>query len=235
MSVFASLGIVLISMLILVSMKLVPGVFSLFYHYASGKYATKKVDDLAIFFLLGAESFYVATFIILNVLTIGLFKLGVDLDAQIFFWIIAGILIALGFSFLLFYFRRGKTTELYISRKTSKNFSLLAKNVKNRSDAFVLGFVSNFPELLFTLPLFLIPLFEITKNLTDSISCTLVLVIYMLVALTPLLFTLIYFKVGNNLANLRKSRLKNKTFFRFFVPILYFLLATLIITFRIFN
>ena len=55
MNVFASIGIVLLAMLIMASLQLVPGVFALFFHYALGKHSLKKASGLGLFFILDAE------------------------------------------------------------------------------------------------------------------------------------------------------------------------------------
>ena len=171
MSVFTSLGIVVIAMLIITFLKLVPGIFALFYHYASGKYSAKKTADLSIFFIIGAETFPVLIFSIINFFLCGLSFANLDITNTLFLWLISGLLIGLGFAFLFFYFRRGRGTKLFISRKTAKNFDEKAKNVKTRSDAFFLGLMSGAPELPFTLPLYLIVFVELTKNFVANNSC----------------------------------------------------------------
>ncbi len=234
MSIFVSVSILVFSMLIIAFLKLVPGVFAYFYHYASGKYSTKKTNDLSIFFIFGVETLSALIFILLNLILFALTYTTIDLSNEIFLWTIAGLLFALGLAFFCFYFRRGFGTKLFISRRSATDFENKAKLVKNRSDAFVLGFISGIPELLFTAPLYLIVLISITKNFILVLPRSLILTAFILIIVSPLFFLYVYFKNGNNLANYLRSRIKNKTFFRFFVSILYFLLAILIIMFEVF-
>lgn len=234
MSVFTSFGIALIAMLIIIFLKLVPGVFALFYHYASGKYSAKKTADLSIFFILGAETLPALLFIIINFILCGFSYTNLNITSKFFLWLISGLLMGLGFAFLFFYFHRGRNTKLFISRKNAKNLNEKAKNVKTRSDAFLLGLISGVPELFFTLPLYLIVFIEIAKNFISATTCSALLLLFILATITPLFFLYAYFRNGNNLANFERQRIKNKSFFRVFIPTLYFLLALLIIIFRIF-
>lgn len=220
-------------MLIIVSMKLIPGVFAHFYHYTFGKYSARKASNLSIFFIFGVEALPALIFATLNLIFCALSYTSLDLSNEIFLWAIAGLLIALGVAFFFFYFRRSSGTELFISRRNASNFIKKIKLVKNHSDAFVLGFVSGIPELLFTLPLYLVVIVSVTKNFLIIMPCSLILTLFILITISPLFFIYAYFRNGNNLANFLRLRIKNKTFFRFFVPILYFVLAILIIISRV--
>ena len=233
MSIFTSLSIVVISMLIIASLKLVPGVFGLFYHYALGKYSARKVSDLSIFFIFGVEILPALIFILLNLILFALSFTAINLSSEIFSWTMAGLLIALGFAYFCFYFRSETGTKLFISRRSAANFEQKAKLVKNRSDAFILGFVSGIPELIFSLPLYLLVLISVTKDFAQMFPPSLIIAPFILITICPLFFVYAYFRSGNNLANFLKLRIKNKLFFRLFTSILYLLLAILIIFFRI--
>ena len=232
MSIFTSLGIFIISGLIIASLKLIPGVFALFYHYASGKYSAKKVSDLSIFFVLGAETLPVLIFVILNLASRTLLFTDITLTENIIIATASGLLFALSFSTFFFYYRKSKGTELFISRKTAGRLVKRACAIKSRSDAFFLGFISGLPELIFTLPLYTIVLIEISNN-PDIISVSSFLLIFILFIITPLFLIYSYFRNDNNLANFERLRVKNKPFFRSFIASLYALLAILLIIFRI--
>lgn len=233
MSVFTSLGILILSMLIVASLKLVPGVFALFYHYASGRYSKKSVDTLSIFFILGVEALPVLLFMAINFILYILPYINVNIFNHIFLYTAIGLLIALSLAFFFFYFRHGRNTNLFIPRKIATNLEQKAYSVKNNSDAFVLGFVSGIPELLFTLPLFFIVFVEISDYFIFALPCALFLMLFIFSIILPLFLTYNYFNNDNNLANIIKLRIKNKTFFRLFVPILYLIIATLILIFKV--
>ncbi|MBR2840034.1 hypothetical protein IKE82_01750 [Candidatus Saccharibacteria bacterium] len=235
MSVFISVGIVILAMLIMVSLQLVPGVFALFYHYALGKYSKKQASALAIFFIIGTEiiaaflfvtSIYIADILFLN-----------DLDPRnnVLTWIFAGILIALSFASFFLYYRHphAKDSELFIPRKFAKALDLRAKRVKTPSDAFALGAFSNIPELLFTLPLYIITATEIIYSHTEYFADDFLTIIYILVPTIPLFILYYAFYFNHNLAHVIKTRIHDKTFHRFCLGFSYLTIAILIICFRI--
>ncbi len=78
------------------------------------------------------------------------------IDYIVLFWTFAGLFFATAIVMAFFYFRKTKATALFISRKVARNYRLRAESVKSRSDAFLLGFFSSIPELVFTLPLFIL-------------------------------------------------------------------------------
>lgn len=235
MSVFISVGIVILAMLIMASLQLVPGIFALFYHYALGKYSKTKAATLALFFILGSEIiaafFFIAAIYIADVLFLN------DLDPRnnILTWIFAGILIALSIASLLFYFRHphGKDTELFIPRKFAKALDLRANKTKTPSDAFALGALSNIPELIFTLPLYIITATEIIHMHTEYLADNLLTIIYILVPTIPLFILYYSFRFKHNLATVMKTRIRDKAFHRFCLSFSYLTIAILIICFRI--
>lgn len=233
MTVFISLGILILPMLIVACLKLVPGVFALFFHYASGKYSKRKTDDLSVFFILGAETMVALAFFLINTLINILPPNLLTLGNNILTWIIIGILISLSLSTFLFYFRKGSGTELFISRKIAQCLNLKAKSVKNRSDAFILGLVSGIPEFIFTIPLYILSTITLIQSSFSPISCSCIIIFCALIVVSPLFITQIFYRTDHNLADIAKLRTKNKTFFRFFISFLYLALAALIITFRI--
>lgn len=233
MSVFTSLGILILSMLILMSLKLVPGIFILFTHYNLGKFSKKKVDDLGIFFIFGVETLIALLFVLINSTICILSPDEIIFENPIFPFVMSGIFIALSLATFFFYFKKGPGTKLFISRKTAQKFILKTKSTKNRSDAFVLGLISGIPELIFTIPLYLISIIEISKLSFHFSSYAAALLAFILIVTAPLFILHSFEKTNYNLAEIERLRVKNKTFFRFFISILYLLLAILIIVFGI--
>ena len=226
MRVFTSLGIIVFSMLILGSMQLVPGVFSIFAHYAFGKYSQKKASDLTLFFVIGAE--LIATIIILLVYFLIMALSDTIEDLSIAIWILCGILCSLSLASALFYFRKGAGTKLFIPRSLSKNLTTKAQLVKNRSDAFILGIISIIPELIFTLPVYFIASLEIMKIGNTPISRAVLLFLIIISVILPTV--ILYFRSKNyNLADYLKFRFKNKNFFRCAIIASYLAIVILIL------
>lgn len=235
MNVLTSLGILFLSLLILIFLMLTPGVFAIFLHYASGKYSSKKVDSLCLFFILGVEALVAVIFISINFILQILSLTGIAHKNNVLTWIIVGIILALSCTTFLFYFRKGNGTKLFITRKTADNFILKAKLTKTRSDSFILGFIAGIPELIFTLPLYIIITVELAQISLTALPCPLIILLLIIGIIAPLIIVYGHFKSGNNLATIQRFRTKNKPFFRFFISLLYLLLAISIISFRIFT
>ena len=216
------------------SLKVIPGIFAIFYHYASGKYSARKASDLAIFFICGAETLPAIIFVIFNFLLNALVMTNLNFEGNVFSITTATMALALAFCFLFFYFQKSHGTKLFISRKTANSFLEKSKMVKNRSDAYTLGFTAGLPELIFTLPLYFIVFIEISESYILPSICAPLLLLFILLTITPLCFLYAYFRNGNNLANFARLRTKNKTFFRLFIPLLYIILGVLLIISRIY-
>ena len=227
MSVLTSLGIVVCAVLIVALMQLIPSVFLLFSHYTSGKYSRNKASDLVLFFVLGTETMTTL------VLTIMYFVLNallscVKISGAIWSWVGGGIIIALGILYFIFYFRKGKGTELFISRKCAKSFQKKILGIKERSDAFVLGLVSVLPEMIFTLPVYIVLALKIMMIDESAFARAGLIILTVLITLLPLAIIRVGLDFGHNLANIQRFRVKNKTFLRIVISILYIIMAVLI-------
>ena len=232
MSIFISLGIVILSMLIMAFLQLTPGVFTLLYHYALGNFSKRKASYLSLFFILGVEVITTCLYLSIFYLTCIFFFDNLHPETSILFWALAGILIALGIISFFFYFRKGTGTKLFIPRKYAKALDYSASTVKTRSDAFMLGAITGTYELIFTLPLYLVTCVEIMKMGVVGFSSNLLTIIYILIPVIPLFFIRWQFQSGFNLADIERSRIKDKTFTRFLLALCYIMIAILIICFR---
>lgn len=235
MSVFASIGIVILAMLIMASLQLIPGVFALFFHYAIGKYSFKKASTLSLFFILGSEIISAIFFISSFYLSYVLFLDNLNPHNNILAWIFAGIFIALSIVCFFFYFKHphSKDTILFISRKLARTLEARAQSTSTPSDAFTLGALVNICELFITLPLYIITATEIMYMHTEYFADNALTVLYILVSAIPLIHLYYSFRLGRNLATIQRSRVKNKTFHRFTISLSLITIAILIICYRI--
>ena len=235
MNVFASIGIVILAMLIMASLQLVPGVFALFHHYSLGKYSFQKTSRLSLFFILGTEIIsaflFIASFFIASILFLN------DLDPRnnIVTWIFVGIFASLTIVSFFFYFRHphSKDTILFLPRRYASALNQRANNVKKPTDAFTLGALSNIYELIFTLPLYIITATEIMYMHTEYFADDLLTILYILISAIPLLNMYLSFLLGHNLADIERSRIKDKTFHRFSISLGYITIMILMVFFRI--
>ena len=208
-------------------LQLSPSVFTVFYHYASGKYSTKKADGLTIYYILGEEIFLTVIFLFIYFIFFSIF---IDIGSpasSVLPWILAGTFFALSLISLFFYFRKGKNTELFISRKLAKKITTNAKDVKTAFDAFVLGFTTCIPELIFTLPLFIAVALSLTYIINYPRS--LLVFVYILVVVIPIFVYHHLYSTDHNLAEIERHRIKNKSFYRLIISLGFFILAFLLL------
>ena len=228
MSFIISLEIAFLAMLIHAFLQLSPSVFAIFYHYALGKKSSRTADDFSIFYILGVEVFSAIIFILVYSIFFNLLINHISIYNTIIPWILSGILFALGIASFFLYFKKGRTTtELFIPRRIAKALSISAKNVKNRSDAFVLGLTAGAFELIFSLPLYIIVATTIME--IDCFPRQILGFLYIIIITIPTFAYLWYFHRGFNLAELERRRIKNKSFIRLVISVGYFLLACLIL------
>ena len=220
-------------MLIMIFLQLSSGVFALFCHYKAGKYSKKKASLLEVFFILGAETIAACLFLCCYYLSYVLFFSSPRPETGIFAWIAVGMLAVLAIASCFFYYRKGPGSRLFIPRKIAHSLNRHAKTVKTRSDAFTLGALSGTYELPFTLPLYLITAVEIMEMNTEYFSSNILTVLYILTPTIPLLIIRWTFRAGHNLADIARTRVKDKNFIRFILAFSYFTIAVLIICFRI--
>lgn len=228
MSDFTSIGIIILTMLILAFLQFIPGIFLLFNHYAFGKYSKAKATDLAVFFILGVETAIVLTFLLVYSILCTIPATAFVVDSDAFAWTMAVIFFILSSAMLLLYYRKGAGTKLFVSRRTANYFQIKITTIKSRSDAFVFGLVSTFPELILTLPLYLVSTIAIMRLDINNFERAGIIIVSSLVAILPLL--IIHFSShARHLADFIRFRFKNKPFFRACLFLSYFLVATLII------
>lgn len=227
MSILTSIGILILSMLIMVFLQFVPGIFALFSHQVAGKYSRVRASDLSTFFILGFETSIVILFICL--FTILCFSPAIIsvIDSEMFAWVMAGIFIALTLISLGFYFSKGSGTKMFISRRLASMFHSKISTIKTRSDAFTLGLISVIPELIFTLPLFLMVAISVMRLDFSQFERAGFIILFAIVSILPLV---IFHSLSNyNLADFIRFRFRNKTFFRFAIASFYLFIAALII------
>ena len=232
MTAIAPVIILLLSVLIISSLQLVPGTFSIFYHYALGKTTRKKADDRSLSFIIGAEIF-VGVIWILMLMLLTLLSFVIDLCSAPFFWTLSGTLFAEAIAFLLFYFRRSRSTTLFISRRVAATLQARASKAGSRSDAIALGFFANLPELIFTFPLYLISAIIFLNS--PSLPRILITGLFILGTILPLFIIRLLFRSGHNLAHITRFRAKLKPYLRLIIFFAYLVLAFAILNLGVTN
>lgn len=219
--------IVILSMLIFVFLQITPATFSIFYHYALGKFSKKKADDLSLSFILGSEIFTTLIWLLSYIIIFALLKDVQNHTLAILDFTFAGIMFALAFIVLIFYFNRGKNTTTFLPRNLTRGIYNRTQSIKNRTDACFLGFFVGIFELIFTLPVFVATVLVLES--TAAAPRALAIIFNVLAAALPLFVIRYFYHSDRNLADITRARVKLKPHFRFILTLTYLAISIALI------
>lgn len=223
MSIFIPIIILILVALILCLLQLSPGVFALFYHYALGKHSRKKADDLSLDFILGTETTSAIIWFSLYVIFFVIFYHNPTLSCKILPWILAGIIFVDAIVIFLLYYRKGTSTTLFLFRHAAKTFLHDAKTAKSRKDAFFLGFISKMPELIFTLPIYVLIVYILAYS--TFIPTAITIIFFILISTVQLFIIRTAYRTDHNLADIQRFRTKAKPLIRILLSVSFLLLS----------
>ena len=123
-----------------------------------------------------------------------------------------GVLIALAVLVWTFYYRRGKSTELWLPKSVARYINKRANVTESNTEAFGLGMLACFAEAPFTIMLVLIAGNSILA-LPQALQI-LAIAIYTLLSILPLLIMRVAVRKGQTIVDIQKWRIKNKNFLR---------------------
>lgn len=216
-------------MLILGFSQLSSGVLALQTHYALGKFSRSKASSLALFFILGVVilsiCFFVSIYFLISILSLS----NQIVFNQITIWIFGSIFITLALFCLLFYYHRGKNSQLFIPRSLAKALDHDAASIRTRPNATRLGLFSYCCEFFLTLPLYIIVSIALFKIENFGLLSIFLAILFILAPTIPLFLILLEYHSGFNLADILKNRIKNKPFIRILLSFCFFIIAALII------
>lgn len=219
--------IVFLAMLIQATLQLVPGGFAIFYHSALGKLSAKRADDISLYYILGVEFAVSLIWLLVYAVMYAIFCTVPDFNNTVLTWIMAGIFGAEAVAVFFCYFRKGRSTALFIPRSLAQNIRTHARRAKSRKDAILLGMFVGLPELVFTLPLYVISAMQALQFVT--VPPYLVIILYILASMVPCFVVRAYFRAGLNLAEIERRRLRMKQAVRLALVLLYALVAICVI------
>lgn len=231
MNELVNLGIILLSGIIIASLQLPLGTLLLLYHSSLGKNVSKKTKTLVSSFISGS---LLMSFLLLATscfLVTGLTISGTLSRPSIL--VLVGILCALGIVAWFFYYKNRQTTELWLPRKVAMFIDSRAKITNNNSEAFSLGSLVVLSEAIFTIPLIILSSNSILK--LEPGYEVLTLTVFSLLSILPLVILRIVIRSGKNVAEIQRWRLRNKSFFRIFTGLGFFVLASFVIMFLFFG
>ena len=142
-----------------------------------------------------------------------------------------GVLIALAVLVWTFYYRRGKSTELWLPKSVARYINKRANVTESNTEAFGLGMLACFAEAPFTIMLVLIAGNSILA-LPQALQI-LAIALYTLLSILPLLIMRVAVRKGQTIVDIQKWRIKNKNFLRVLAGIGFLVLAVFLLAFKI--
>ncbi|MAU34172.1 hypothetical protein CMN23_03545 [Candidatus Saccharibacteria bacterium] len=211
MDTLTSLAIVTLAALVHASFQLSVSVLTLLSGHALGaKKSQTRVLSLTSSFVFGAG---VMTVLLLSLISYVFFHLFGSNTPLIIWAIVCGLLVGVGLSVWVFYYRRGKGTSLWIPRSLARHLSDRSKATKDPAEAFSLGLTSVIAEILFIIaPLSVAALVLVQLSPVWQFAG---IVLYTLVSLITLLSVWVYISSGHKISDMQKWREQNKYFLQF--------------------
>lgn len=204
------------------------GALLLLYHASLGKHVRKKTKNLVdsyiagigtlVFLALGAVAFVLDRY----------FEKPLYVEELV---IVVGMLVALAIAMWMFYYRRGKSTELWLPRSVARFIDKRAKTTNNNTEAFSLGVLTSLAETPWTIVLFVVaansllelpPLYQIVA-----------LAVYTIISVVPLAILRLVIRKGQTVVDVQRWRVKHKNFFRVLTGVGFVTLAFFLFTFEV--
>ena len=221
-------GEVILAAIVHASLQLQLGALLLLYHASLGKHVRKKTKTIVSSYIAG-----IGTLIFLAVAaTCFVFDryFGKALYPEEIVIVIA-MLIALAIVMWGFYYRRGKTTELWLPRSVARYIDKRAKATESNTEAFSLGVLTSLAEMPFTLVLFIVAANSILT--LEPLWQLIAVVIYTVIAILPPVILRLAVRRGESITNIQRWRVKNKTFLRILSGVGFLILGIFLFAFEL--
>ncbi|MBQ3352592.1 hypothetical protein IJG91_02985 [Candidatus Saccharibacteria bacterium] len=224
----SDLFIILLAGIIHATLQLGVGTLLLLYHASLGKHVRRKTRELVTNYILGNA------FLTLVALPAVAFFIGVIFQGQMnagMLTIAVGVLVALAISVWAFYYRFGKSTELWLPKSIAKFINSRAQITESKTEAFSLGMLACFAEAPFTFMLIIV-----SANSVVALPLELqilMIFVYVILSILPLLILRVAVRKGETVVDIQKWRLRNKKFLRIVSGIGFFILALFLLAFKV--
>ncbi len=228
MEMIIPLSEVFLAAVVHASLQLQLGSLLLLYHASLGKHVRAKTKHLVESYIAGLGT------LIMLILAAGCFVMDRYFGSALYpeeLMIVILMLLALAILTWVFYYRRGRSTELWLPRTVARYIDRRAKQTDSNTEAFSLGLLTSLAEMPFTLVLFCVAANGILL-LSDGYQL-LALVIYVVIAILPAVILRIAVKRGQTVAEIQRWRVKHKTFFRVISGAGFLVLAIFLLAFEV--
>ena len=220
--------VILLAGLVHASLQLGIGALLLLYHASLGKHVKKHTRQLASNYILGN--------VLLTALAVAAMCFGVDLVFQgpmnpAMLTIITLLLAALAVSIWVFYYRWGKSTELWLPKSIARYIDSRAKTTNSSTEAFSLGMLACFAEAPFTFMLITVAANSII-SLPQGMQI-IYLIIYSIISILPLVVLRFAIRRGDTTTDIQRWRIRHKNFLRVLSGTGFLVLGLFILAFKV--
>ncbi len=204
------------------------GALLLLYHASLGKHVRKKTRFLVDSYISGMGMLVflgvAATIFILD----RYFEKPLYIEELI---IVVGMLVALAIAAWFFYYRRGKSTELWLPRSIARFIDKRAKTTNSNTEAFSLGVLTSLAEMPFTIVLFVVAANSIL--VLPHLYQILAVAMYTVITIIPPVTLRLAIRKGQTVVDIQRWRVKHKMFFRLLTGIGFLALGFFLFTFEV--
>lgn len=204
------------------------GALLLLYHASLGKHVRKKTRFLVDSYISG-----LGTLVFLSLGTI-IFILDRYFGKPLYIEelvIVVCMLVALAIMAWFFYYKRGKSTELWLPRSVARFIDKRAKLTNSNTEAFSLGLLTSLAEMPFTLVLLVVAANSIM--VLPAMYQILAVAMYTVITIIPPIVLRLAIRKGQTVVNIQRWRVKHKTFFRLLTGAGFLALAFFLYTFEV--
>lgn len=228
MEMIIPLSEVFLAAVVHATLQLELGALLLLYHASLGKHVRKKTKSLVTSYISGIGM------LVLMSLTATTFVLDRTFGKALYpeeMMIVVGMLVALAIAAWFFYYRTGRSTELWLPRVVAKFIDKRAKLTNSNTEAFSLGMLTSLAEMPFTLVLMIV-----AANSILSLSLPyqmLAIVIYTIITIIPPVILRLAIRKGQNVVDVQRWRVRNKMFFRILTGVGFLVLGCFLFSFEV--
>lgn len=228
MEMFIPFGEVFLAAAVHASLQLELGGLLLLYHASLGKHIRRRTKKLVNNYIAGIGTLAILT------LTGFCFMMDRYFGSALYpeeLAVVVGMLVAIAVLAWIFYYRRGRSTELWLPRSVARYINRRAKNTDSSIEAFSLGVLTGLAEMPFTLILLLTAANSILALPFDY--QLLAAGMYVAVVILPMIILRLAIRRGQTVADIQRWRVKHKNFFRIMTGVGFLALALFILAFEV--
>lgn len=219
---------VFLAALIHASMQLSLGALLLLYHASLGKHIKKKTRSLVDSYIAG-----IGTLVFLGLGAVA-FVMDRYFEKSLYpeeLMIVVGMLAALAIAVWAIYYRRGRSTELWLPRTVARFVDRRAKDTNSNTEAFSLGMLTSLAEMPFTLILIIVASNSILR--LEPLEQLVALVLYVIISIIPPIIIRLAIRRGSTVVDIQRWRVKYKTFLRVLTGVGFLVLSIFIFAFEV--